>query len=201
MNKAYSELTSEINLKDGHKLLTIGGEHSISYFPISKYLKEYENLTIIHLDAHADFRDGYLGDAHSHASIMKRTHEQMGKNHRLIQYGIRSGTKDEFLEMKKYDTLCHSREEFLSKVHTINSDEPVYLTLDLDYFDPAYMPGTGTPEAGGEDFHSFISLMKILNDCNLVGADIVELAPTIDLTGNSSVFAAKVMREVLLAMN
>ncbi len=200
MNEIFAEVTNNVKLKDGIKLLTVGGEHSISYFPISMYLKEYSDLTILHLDAHADFRDGYLGDKHSHASIMKRTHEQMTKDQTLIQYGIRSGTKEEFDEMKKINTLCSSRADFLSKVEKIDSKKPIYLTLDLDYFDPGFFPGTGTPEAGGEDFHSFISLIKILKDKNFVGADVVELAPMIDASGNSSAFAAKVVREVMLAL-
>ncbi|MBF0471593.1 MAG: arginase family protein, partial [Gammaproteobacteria bacterium] len=77
---------------------------------------------------------------------------------------------------------------------------PIYLTLDLDYFDPAYLPGTGTPEAGGEDFHSFIALNKILAQKNYVGADVVELAPELDSSGNSAIFAAVVVRETLLAL-
>lgn len=201
MNEAYSNLIGDKKLKSGLKLLTLGGEHSISYFSISKYIKEYNDLVIIHLDAHADFRDGYLGDKHSHASIMKRTFEQLKDDQQLIQYGIRSGTKEEFDIMKRFDTLCNSRAEFLAKVQALKDDRPIYLTLDLDYFDPSFFPGTGTPEAGGEDFHSFVSLVKILKDKNLVGADIVELAPMIDATGNSSCFAAKVVREVLLALN
>jgi agmatinase len=82
----------------------------------------------------------------------------------------------------------------------LDNARPVYLTLDLDYFDPAYLPGTGTPEAGGETFHSFIKMVKILRDKNLVGADITELSPILDPTGNSDVFAAKVAREILLTL-
>ena len=75
------------------------------------------------------------------------------------------------------------------------------MTLDLDYFDPSFMPGTGTPEPGGEDFHSFVSLVKILSEKNFVGCDVVELSPKIDPTGNSDVFAAKVVRELILALS
>ena len=88
----------------------------------------------------------------------------------------------------------------LERVRSIAAHRPVYLTLDLDYFDPSFLAGTGTPEPGGEDFHSFVSLTKILRQKHLVGADVVELAPTIDPTGNSSVFAAKVVRELLLLL-
>ena len=103
--------------------------------------------------------------------------------------------------MKENQTLCLSRSEFLKKISEIDKARPIYLTLDLDYFDPAFLPGTGTPEAGGEDFHSFISLLKILQNKKFVGADIVELAPEIDSTGNSSVFATKVLREVIACLS
>ena len=183
------------------KLITLGGEHSISYGPIKTYLEEYEDLIIIHLDAHADLRDGFEGYHYSHASIIRRSLDHFKKGHELIQYGIRSGTKEEYDYMKSHQTLKTSRKEFLDSVNAIDNQRPIYLTCDLDYFDPSFFPGTGTPEPGGEDFHSFISLMKILKDKNFVGADLVELAPEIDSTGNSSVFAAKVLRETILAMH
>jgi agmatinase len=91
--------------------------------------------------------------------------------------------------------------EFVNYINEIPASRPVYLTLDLDYFDPAFLPGTGTPEPGGEDFHSFIEIIRIIKEKKLVGADVVELAPAIDPTGNSEVFAAKVVREVILAFH
>lgn len=188
-------------INDKIKVVTLGGEHSISYAPLKVYLENYEDLVILHLDAHADLRDGYEGYHYSHASIIRRALDHMTPNHDLIQYGIRSGTKEEYEWMRDHKTIRTSLNEFIESVIAIDDSRPVYLTLDLDYFDPAYMPGTGTPEAGGETFHSFIKLMKILKTKNFVGADIVELAPTIDPTGNSDVFATKVVRETILALN
>jgi len=186
--------------KDEVKLITLGGEHSVSYAPICAYLKQFPNLVLLHLDAHADLRDGYEGHRYSHASIIYRVQEHFGSDHQLIQYGIRSGTKDEYRWMKEKNTLCKSLIEFLNLVDLIDEKTPIYLTLDLDYFDPSFFPGTGTPEPGGEDFHSFISLVKRLKKRNFVGCDVVELAPNIDSTGNSDVFAAKVVRELLLSL-
>ena len=198
----FLELVNNSEIKKNKiKILTLGGEHSISYAPIKTYLDEFEDLTLIHLDAHADLRDGYEGYHYSHASIIRRCLDQFKTGHRLIQYGIRSGTKEEYEWMRENKTLKSSRDEFLEAIKAISDEKPLYLTLDLDYFDPAYLPGTGTPEAGGEDFHSFIKLIKILNKKNLVGADVVELSPEIDSTGNSDIFAAKVVRELILAMN
>ncbi len=200
-NQELSKLWDKINLKsDEIRLLTLGGEHSISYAPIKKYLEDYSDLLLIHLDAHADLRDGYEGFHYSHASIIRRALDHFGKGHELVQYGIRSGTKSEYKWMREKGTLQTSKEDFFSFIRSIPNERPLYLTLDLDYFDPSYFPGTGTPEPGGEDFHSFIKLMKILRGKNIVGADVVELAPDLDSSGNSSVFAAKVVREIGLLL-
>jgi len=200
-NQAFEKLLSLNDSKIiDFKFLILGGEHSISYIFMKQYLEYFKNLTIIHLDAHADLRDGYEGFHYSHASIIKRISEHMTNDHQLIQYGIRSGTREEFKWMSKHKTLMTSKDKFLEKIESIPNDTPIYLTLDLDYFDPSFLAGTGTPEPGGEDFHSFISLIKILKDKNFVGSDVVELAPEIDFTGNSDVFAAKVVREISLAL-
>jgi len=197
----FEQLTTAHHFKKNEiNLITLGGEHSISFAPIKKYLNNFSDLVLIHLDAHADLRDGYLGNPYSHASIMRRAVDLFGPHHQLIQYGIRSGTKEEYTWMEKNKTLCYSQNEFLERVLSIASERPIYLSLDLDYFDPSFMPGTGTPEAGGEDFHSFVSLIKILTLKNIVGADIVELAPGIDLTENSSIFATKVLRELIACL-
>ncbi|WP_412473444.1 agmatinase [Halobacteriovorax sp. YZS-1-1] len=199
--KCFEDNFSQINFKEHDiKLMTLGGEHSISYAPIKKYLNDFDDLVLIHLDAHADLRDGYLGYHYSHASIIKRSLDHFKEGHELIQYGIRSGTKEEYEYMNSSGSIAKSRKEFLERVSKIDSNRPIYLTLDLDYFDPSFFPGTGTPEPGGEDFHSFISFVKILTEKNIVGCDVVELSPEIDLTGNSSVFAAKVVRELILLL-
>ncbi len=197
----FGRLFAQVNLKqDQIKIITLGGEHSISYAPITTYLKEFDDLVLLHLDAHADLRDGYLGYHHSHASIIRRVYDHFGLKHQLIQYGIRSGTREEYQWMRRHNTLKDSRAEFLQAVADIDDSKPIYLTLDLDYFDPSFFPGTGTPEPGGEDFHSFVSLCKLLKNKNFVGCDVVELSPPIDQTGNSDVFAAKVVRELILCL-
>ena len=197
----FFSLTQNENFKNPRtKIITLGGEHSISYAPIVSHLKKYPNMVLLHLDAHADLRDGYEGHHYSHASIIRRVLDQFQEGHELIQYGIRSGTKEEYQWMRENKTLCISRDEFLEKVKSLSDERPIYLTLDLDYFDPGIFPGTGTPEPGGEDFHSFIKLLKILKNKNFIGADIVELSPPIDQTGNSDVFASKVVRETILAL-
>jgi agmatinase len=198
----FQEMMKGVNLKkDNVKLVTLGGEHSISYDPITSYMKDYPDLFVLHLDAHADLRDGYLGEKFSHASIIRRILDHFEKGHSLLQYGIRSSPKSEFQWMKENNTLATSLKDCCERLESIPNDRPIYLTLDLDFFDPGFFPGTGTPEAGGEDFHGFMKILKILNQKNFVGADIVELAPMLDPTNNSACFASKVTREILLALN
>lgn len=201
-NDFFLKMTEDLDFKkDQIKFLTLGGEHSISYGPIVSYLKNYPDLVLVHLDAHSDLRDGYLEEKYSHASIIRRVLDHFHPTNKLIQYGIRSGPKEEFKWMRDNKTLATSLSECCDWIEAIANERPIYLTLDLDFFDPAYLPGTGTPEAGGENFHHFMKILKILNEKNLVGADVVELAPMLDPTQNSSCFASKVVREILLAMN
>lgn len=201
-NDFFMEMVKDLDLKkDEIKFVTLGGEHSISYGPIVKYLETYPDLVVLHLDAHTDLRDGYLEEKFSHAAIIRRVLDHFTDKNRLIQYGIRSGPKSEFEWMKENKTLANSLKECCEWLEALPDNRPIYLTLDLDFFDPGFFPGTGTPEAGGEDFHGFMKILKILNQKNFVGADIVELAPMLDATGNSSCFASKVVREVILALN
>lgn len=197
----FFELVENLDIEtEKVRFLTLGGEHSISYAPIVSYLKKFSDLALLHLDAHADLRDGYEGHYYSHASVIRRATDHFGDQHKLIQYGIRSGTREEYQWMKERKTQRTSLESFLESVSELDDSRPIYLTLDLDYFDPCYVPGTGTPEPGGETFHSFIKLVKILKRKNFVGADVVELSPRLDQSGNSSVFATKVVRELVLLL-
>ncbi len=196
---SFSSLTD--SLDPSAIFLALGGEHSISYPFIERCLGIFPDMVLIHLDAHADLRDGFQGFHYSHAAVIRRCLDHFGPDHELAQYGIRSGTRDEYNWMRSEKSLHDSLDGFLNYIKHIPADRPIYLTLDLDYFDPAFLPGTGTPEAGGENFQSFIDIIRILNGKNMVGADVVELAPAIDPTGNSEVFAAKVVRELILAFH
>jgi len=200
-NEFWMDMTKDLDFKkDKIKFIVLGGEHSISYGPIVRHLEQYPDLVLLHLDAHADLRDGYLEEKFSHAAIIRRVLDHFTEKNTLIQYGIRSSPRDECKWMKENGTLMSSLKECCEKLEAIPDDRPIYLTLDLDFFDPAYMPGTGTPESGGEDFHGFMKILKILNRKNFVGADINELAPMLDTSNNSACMAAKVCREVMLAL-
>lgn len=181
------------------RFLALGGEHSISCLFIERCLAQFPELLLLHLDAHADLRDGYQGYHYSHAAAIRRCLDHFGPGHNLAQFGIRSGTREEFHWMREQRTLYDELPGLLNFLMQIPDERPLYLTLDLDYFDPAFLPGTGTPEAGGADFHSFIEIIRALKGKKLVGSDVVELAPALDPTGNSEVFAAKIVRELILA--
>jgi agmatinase len=179
------------------KPLMLGGEHSISSGAVAAVAEQHPDLALVQLDAHADLRDEWLGSRYSHACAMRRCLEVL-PSQELLQIAIRSGTKDEFSELHSSDRLVPF-DQMVSRLQSLRG-QPLYLTVDLDWFDPAVMPGTGTPEPGGFLWQHFAELVSELRHHQLVGADVVELAPQLDPSGISSVLAAKVTRSLLLLM-
>ena len=192
--------TSEYIFNNGKKPLMIGGEHLVSLPAIQQCFKKFPDLHVIHFDAHTDLRVDYLGEALSHSSVIRRVWDFIGDNH-IWQYGIRSGTREEFYWAKDGHThLCQHNFETLDKAVKEIGDLPVYLTIDLDVLDPSVFPGTGTPEAGGVTFLELVQAIKTVSKLNIIGADIVELSPHYDHSGSSTAVACKVLREVVLAI-
>ncbi len=176
--------------------LAIGGEHLISFGIIKTIYERYPDVKIIQFDAHADLRDDYLGEKLSHATVMRRCSELCNLNN-IIQIGIRSGTKEEWVIMN--DTvLIQNKDDFENHLRNISS--PIYITIDLDILDPSVFPGTGTPEAGGFSYNELMDYIYLLEDKNIVGLDIVEFSPPYDLSGISASTASKIIREVLLIL-
>lgn len=173
--KVYEHTKVLLNAK---KFLTFfGGEHSISIGIIKAFYKKHPKITILQLDAHADLRKSYLGSKYNHACAL---HD--ASNHtNLIQVGIRSMDRSENQYLKK--EKCFFAEDIFNKTDWINKSinlmtDKVYLTIDLDVFDPSIMPATGTPEPGGLDWNTTIKyLKKVFKRKNVLGFDIVELAP------------------------
>lgn len=186
--------TTKDVLNNHKKWIGIGGEHLVSLPAIKAHAEHFPNLAVIQFDAHADMRDEYLGEEKSHATVMKRVSEYVNE---VYQVGIRSGTKEEFEEIKNRNSLINSLDEF-KELSTKLGNKPVYLTIDLDVLDPSIISGTGTQEAGGMSFNKFISYIKEISKLNIIGADVVELAPNYDTSGVSTITAAKVIREVLM---
>jgi agmatinase len=177
--------------------LMLGGEHSISSGAVGAVAERRPDLVLVQLDAHADLRDSWLGARHSHACAMRRCLEALPHG-TLLQVAIRSGTRQEFRELRDSDRLVTI--ERIGEALLPLRGRPVYLTVDLDWFDPAVLPGTGTPEPGGFHWADFAALVAELRHHRLVAADVVELAPQLDPSGVSAVLAAKVTRSLLLLL-
>lgn len=192
------EFTENI-LNDGKLPFMIGGEHLVTLGAVRAVAKKYENLHIIHFDAHADLRNDYLGMELSHACVMRRCHEITGDG-RIFQFGIRSGDRQEIEWGRKHVSTCRFNFDTLDSVAEQLKDVPVYFTIDLDILDPSEFPGTGTPEAGGVSFNELLGAVRKLTGLNIVGMDMVELSPVYDSSGISTALACKLLREILLLL-
>ncbi|MGR6836289.1 agmatinase [Syntrophomonas erecta] len=184
-------------LKNGKRLFSMGGEHLVTLPLVKAYHSFYPDLVVIQMDAHADLREEYLGERLSHATVMRHVVEELGAGN-LYQMGIRSATREEMDFAARHTRLFFDQLPEVQDVAKIIGRRPVYLTLDIDVLDPAYAPGTGTPEAGG---FSSRELLKVLHDfkcLNIVGFDLVEISPPYEKGDNTSILGAKVMREALL---
>lgn len=197
---AISERTKTI-VEDRKLPFMIGGEHLVTLGAVQVLAKKYPDLHIIHFDAHADLRQDYLGEKLSHASVMRRCWDLVG-DHRIFQFGIRSGDQEEFVWAKSgHVKMQKFNFDGLKETIELLKDKPVYFTIDLDVLDPSVFPGTGTPEAGGVTFLQLLSAIRtVCNGENIVGCDVNELCPPYDQSGVSTATACKVIRELLLAL-
>lgn len=188
-------------LKAGKFPLLLGGEHLVTLGAVRAAAAKYPDLHIIHFDAHADLRDDYLGAKLSHACVLRRCHEIVGDGH-IHQFCIRSGEREEFQFASRHTDFHPFTFEGLGEtVRELKEKQvPVYFTIDLDCMDPSVFPGTGTPEAGGVSFLELLKAIRTVSQANLVGADVNELAPMLDVSGVSTATACKVLRELLLAI-
>lgn len=191
--------TASIFLKNSRKLVGIGGEHLITYPLFMAAQKKHPGLSMLHLDAHADLAEEMFGERLSHGTVMYLC-LQHGLQ-KLIQFGIRSGSKQEYL-MRESDSRIIPAATIEQINEAIQEDEKIYLSLDVDFFDPGFFPGTGTPEAGGASFDDYIRILNLLKQkkVDIIGADIVELAPELDQSRASTIFAGKLLRETLICM-
>lgn len=185
-------------LNDGKIPFLLGGEHLVSLPAIEQASKKYQNLVLLHFDAHADLRQQYLGQDYSHATVIRRAADIIGGKN-IYQFGIRSGTRDEFLYAKAHthmyvDNILEPLTQLIPQIQ----GKPVYVTLDIDVVDPAYAPGTGTPEPGGCTAADIIKAVHLLGKLNVVGMDVVEVSPMLDQSERTALLAAKLVREAIL---
>ncbi|MFH2142489.1 MAG: agmatinase [Bacteroidota bacterium] len=183
-------------IDDGKFPVTIGGNHTVSIGAFRAFSKKFSDLTIVQLDAHADLRPEYEGTALNHACVMARAKELCS----VVQIGIRS------LSVEESDFYDPDRMFFAHKILSDSSwkekaldlmSKNVYLTIDLDVFDPSIMPSTGTPEPGGLFYYDVLNFIKsIMINNNLVGFDVVELCPN-KINKSPDFMAAKLIYQIL----
>ena len=185
-------------LKDNKFIVTLGGEHSITS-PIVKAFKEkYSDLGVLQIDAHADLREEFEGSKHSHACVMRRTIEICP----VVQVGIRSlsGEEADFIKQRKLKIFW--AKDIVGNDKWVDEavkmlPKNVYITIDLDAFDPSIMPAVGTPEPGGLGYYQVLRfLKKVFKEKNVVGCDVVELLPT-ESSAASDFTAAKLVYKLI----
>lgn len=188
-------------LADGKFPLGLGGEHLVSWAVFRAMFKKYPDMAIIHIDAHADLREQYEGEPLSHSTPIRKACDLIGPEN-VYSFGIRSGMREEFqfakesgMYLAKFDVV-----EPLKEVLPILAGRNVYVTIDIDVLDPAHAPGTGTAEAGGITSKELLEAITLISNSNLniIGADLVEVAPAYDPTEQTQIAASKFIREMLL---
>lgn len=201
--QALSQLEALVSkaLEVGKFPIVLGGEHSLTAGAIRPFAKRHRDLTILQFDAHADLRDGYLGEHYSHASAMRRCLDD--KTIRLVSVGIRNISAEEipFLESDSNRLnifWMKDRKDWNAKhVADAVGDGPVYITFDVDAFDSSLMPATGTPEPGGLFWDQTMDILDTVSQrAHIVGADVVELSPREGLHACDFV-AAKLVYKIL----
>jgi agmatinase len=197
MTKAVRKRTAG-HIKNGKFVVTLGGEHSISVGAIAAHAGAYKNLTVLQLDAHSDLRDEYDDSRYNHACVMARAKEMCP----IVQVGIRSmdvgekGNMDKSRVFFAHDICDGQGREWIDKCVGLLTDN-VYITIDLDVFDPSILPATGTPEPGGMGWYDVMAFMKtVFKNRNVVGFDVVELCPRKEHWG-SDFLAAKLVYSLL----
>ena len=191
-------------VNDGKVPFMIGGEHLVTLPAFKAVYEKYNDVYILHFDAHTDLREEYNNNGYSHATVIKRIWDKVGDN-RIFQFGIRSGTKDEFnFALKEKHTYMEVESiDTFEKIINSLEQKNVYLTIDLDVLDPSIFPGTGTPEPGGITYKELQNIFIILKESNIkiIGCDIVELSPDYDNTNVSTITACKILRELALVLD
>ncbi|MED1202883.1 agmatinase [Heyndrickxia acidicola] len=188
-------------LKDNKFPLGMGGEHLVSWPVMKAMYKKYPDLAIIHMDAHTDLRTQYEGEALSHSTPIRKIADLIGPEN-VYSFGIRSGMKEEFqwakengMYIAKFEVL-EPLKEILPKL----AGRAVYVTIDIDVLDPAHAPGTGTVDCGGITSKELLASIHEIarSKVNVVGGDLVEVAPIYDSSEQTANTASKLIREMLL---
>lgn len=187
------EITTK-HLNQEAKILTLGGDHSITYPIIKAFGKKYSKIDILHIDAHCDLYDSFEEDKYSHACPFARIMEnELATN--LVQVGIRTLNPHQLQQAEKYGVKIHQMKDLdLQTITKFNN--PLYISIDMDGFDPAFAPGVSHHEPGGLTSREVINLINGI-DAKIIGADIVEYNPKRDFQNMTAFLASKLMKELL----
>ena len=188
------ERITEKHIDSGAKILTLGGDHSITFPIIKAHSKKYPKLDILHIDAHSDLYDNYEGDKYSHACPFARIMEN-GFAIKLVQVGIRTLNTHQAEQADKFNVEIHQMKDLdLNRIPKF--ENPLYISLDMDGFDPAFAPGVSHHEPGGLTSREVLHIIQNINT-EIIGADIVEYNPNRDFQNMTAFLAAKMMKELL----
>jgi len=190
-----SEIESAVatHLAEGGRLVCLGGDHSVAYPILRAYRRRYASLTVVQLDAHPDLYDTFDGDRYSHACPFARVMEE-GLADRLVQIGIRTLNPHQRRQADRFGVEVIPRDRW-GDLARLGLEPPVYLSIDLDAFDPAFAPGVSHLEPGGLTSREVLEVIWHLP--GLVGADVVELNPKRDVGGITAALAGKLVKELL----
>ncbi len=193
---AFEQIESKINelLNKKARVISIGGDHSITYPIIRAYGKRYSELSILHLDAHPDLYDELYGNRHSHACPFARIMEE-NLVKRLVQVGVRTLTGHQREQAKRFGVEIIEMRE-IDRVNEIMFNGPVYLSLDMDCLDPAFAPGVSHQEPGGMSTREVLGIIQNLKG-KLIGADLVEYNPARDTQDITGMVAGKLLKEII----
>ena len=184
-------------IDDGKYPVLLGGEHLITLPIVEGFRNRFPDLAVVQLDAHTDLRDQYLGETLSHSTVMRRVLEAIGEGG-LFQFGIRSGSREEFNYAHSIGSLYEFSEDGFRRALRSIDGKPLYISLDLDVLDPSILPGTGNPEPGGIGFDNMVRALQILGEARVIGFDVVELSPHHDPSDVSSIVTSTLVREMIL---
>jgi len=181
-------------LEDGHRPISIGGDHSITYPILRAIAQKHTMLTIVQIDAHGDLYEEFEGDRFSHACPFARImEERLALN--LIQVGIRATTPHQREQAKRFGVEIIDMRRFVEGLRPTSGGD-VYLSVDVDGIDPAFAPGVSHPEPGGLSVRDVIGVIQQLKGA-IVGADVVEFNPRRDVNGATAAVAAKIVSEIV----
>jgi len=208
---AATESAATELLRGGTRIVTLGGDHTIALALLRAVAARHGPVTLLHFDAHLDTWDTYFGAPYTHGTPFRRAAEEgLLDPHAMTHVGIRGPLyspedlpEDERLGfgiLTSYDVADRGVATVVEQVRDRIGDRPLYVSVDIDVLDPAHAPGTGTPEAGGLTSRELLGILRGLAGCNLVGADVVEVAPAYDHAEITAVAASHVTYELVSVM-